>query len=155
MSIALERADVTDAQELYNLQIQSFKALWEKYQDYDFSPGAEKIERTVQRLRDPITDFYFISLGGEHIGALRIRCIEQLCELKQIFILPEYQGYGYAQKAMRIAEALYPNAKKWELDTILQEEKLCCLYEKMGYKQTGKMQHIQPGMDLVFYGKQQ
>lgn len=153
MSIVLDFATFTDAQELYDLQIKSFKALLEKYQDYDFSPGAERLERTIQRLHDPITDYYFISLEGKHIGALRICHLERLCKLKQIYILPEYQGYGYAQMAIMIVESLYPMVEKWELDTILQEEKLCYLYEKMGYRKTGRVEHILNGMDLVFYAK--
>lgn len=153
MSIVLDIATITDAQEIYDLQIKSFKALLEKYQDYDFNPGAEKLERTIQRLNEPITDYYFISLEGKHIGALRICHFDRLCKLKQIFILPEYQGYGYAQKAIVIAESLYATAEKWELDTILQEEKLCYLYEKMGYRKTGKVERIKNGMDLVFYAK--
>ncbi|MFR1519292.1 MAG: GNAT family acetyltransferase [Clostridia bacterium] len=50
-------------------------------------------------------------------------------------------------------EQLYPSAERWELDTILQEEKLCYLYEKMGYKKTGQTQKIKAGMDIVFYAK--
>lgn len=154
MTIVLELAAIADAQEIYDLQIKSFKALLEKYQDYDFSPGAEKLERTIQRLNEPTTDYYFISLDGKHIGGLRICHFDKLCKLKQIYILPEYQGFGYAQKAITIAESLYPAAEKWELDTILQEEKLCYLYEKMGYKKAGKVESIMNGMDIVYYAKQ-
>lgn len=153
MPIVLDIATITDAQELYDLQIKSFKALLEKYQDYDSSPGAEKLECTIQRLHEPITNYYFISLEGKHIGALRICHFDKRCNLKQLFILPEYQGHGYAQEAIVIAESLYPAAEKWELDTILQEEKLCYLYEKMGYRKTGKLKRIKHGMDLVFYAK--
>lgn len=50
-------------------------------------------------------------------------------------------------------EKLYPQAKTWELDTILQEESLCRLYEKRGYFRTGEYRRIQEGMDLVRYRK--
>ena len=40
--------------------------------------------------------------GEKHIGAVRICDFEKRCVLKQIFILPEYQGYGYAQEAIKI-----------------------------------------------------
>lgn len=153
MTITLEKAGTHNVQEIYDMQIKAFQAVLEKYQDHDFSPGAEKLDRTIERLRDPFTDFYFISLNGKHIGALRIRALERLCELKQIFILPEYQGHGYAQNAILMAESLYPDAERWELDTILQEEKLCHLYEKMGYQKTGKLKNVKDGMDLVFYAK--
>ena len=46
------------------------------------------------------------------------------------------------------------NGEKWELDTILQEKKLCYLYEKMGYQKTGKTEKIKDGMDLVYYAKE-
>ena len=74
--------------------------------------------------------------------------------MKQIFILPEYQGYGYAQEAIKMVESFYTKAKRWELDTILQEKKLCYLYEKMGYQKTGKTEKIKDGMDLVYYAKE-
>ena len=65
-----------------------------------------------------------------------------------IFILTEYQGFGYAQ------EAEYPESIFWELETILQEPKLRHLYEKMGYRRTGKTERIRDGMDLVYYEKE-
>ena len=40
--------------------------------------------------------------GEKHIGAVRICDFEKRCVLKQIFILPEYQGYGYAQEAIKM-----------------------------------------------------
>ena len=67
--------------------------------------------------------------------------------------MPEYQGNGYAQQALSAIEALYPFAKSWNLDTIKQEPKLCHLYEKMGYRRTGKENTIKEGMTLVFYEK--
>ena len=39
------------------------------------------------------------------------------------------------------------------LDTILQEEGNCYLYEKLGYKRTGKIEHINERMDIVYYEK--
>lgn len=39
------------------------------------------------------------------------------------------------------------------IDTILQEKGNLHLYEKMGYVQTGKVEHINEKMDIVFYEK--
>ena len=136
--ITLKKASISDSSELYDLQIKSFKPLLDKYQDYDYSPGAEKPERTIQRLSEDFTAYYFICLDEEKIGGLRICDFGELCKLKQIYILPEYQDNGYAQTAIRLSEELHTNARRWEVDTILQEDKLCHLYEKMGYYQTGE-----------------
>lgn len=153
MEITLTKAKLSNCEELYSLQTASFRPLLEKYQDYDSNPGAETKDRTLQRLKDPFSDYYFISLDGKHIGAIRICHFETLCKLKQLFILPEFQGHGYAQQAIELAEALYPEIPRWELDTISQEAKLCHLYEKMGYTKTGKVEKIKAGMDLVYYAK--
>ena len=151
--ITLAKAGLSNCEELYQLQTISFRPLLEKYQDYDSNPGAETKDRTLQRLKDPFTDYYFICLSGKHIGAVRISHFETLCRLKQLFILPEFQGHGYAQQAILLAEALYPEIQRWELDTISQEAKLCHLYEKMGYTKTGRMEKIKDGMDLVYYAR--
>lgn len=155
MEIKLIQANLGDCPEIYNLQIKSFETLLKKYQDYDFSPGAEKIERTYERFNQSETDYWMISLNDKNIGAIRICNYGELCSLKQIFILPEFQKNGYAQDAIRAVEDLYSNALRWELDTILQEEKLCYLYEKMGYTKTGRVENIKEGMDLVYYAKGQ
>ena len=153
MSISLKKAKVSDSEYLYELQIKSFKPLLDKYQDYDTNPGAEKLERTINRLKEANSDYYFIQLDNENIGAIRIINKGDLCKLKQIYILPAYQGNGYAQQALLIAESLYTAISYWELDTIKQETKLCYLYEKMGYRQTGKEEDIKAGMTLVSYRK--
>ena len=94
-----------------------------------------------------------ITLGTEVIGAVRVRWNDDIYVLAQILIIPEYQGLGYAQEAIHLVEAMYPNASLWRLDTIAQEAKLCHLYEKMGYHKTGHSEHIKNGMDIIFYEK--
>ncbi len=154
MAISLIKASLSDCQELYDLQIESFKAILDKYQDHEISPATETIERTISRLNIPNFDYYFICLDDAKIGAARVLHSDSLCELKQICILPEYQGSGYGQQAISLIEGLYPNALRWELATIKQEDKLCHLYEKMGYTKTGKEQNVKDGMDIIFYSKE-
>ena len=100
------------------------------------------------------TDYYFICIGNENIGAIRIgRLYNNTCRISPMFILPKYQCKGYSQQVIQMVEILYPQAKHWELDTIKQESKLCYFYEKMGYQRTGKEENIRTGMDIVFYRK--
>ena len=153
MDITLKKASIADAKEIFDMQIKSFKKLLEKYKDYDYNPGAESIDRTIKRFEEPVSDYYFITLNGINIGAVRVCNYQKICKLKQIFILPEYQNKGYSQEAIKILESLYQEASKWELDTILEEDKLCHLYEKMGYRKTGKIKYLKEGMNLVFYEK--
>jgi RimJ/RimL family protein N-acetyltransferase len=153
MTVVLRKAALADAGELYALQIEAFAPLLEKYRDYATNPGAEAIGRTVARLGEPDSFYYFIRLGEINIGAIRLIQTGDLCKLKQIYILPEHQGHGYAQQAIALAEALHADSAHWELDTIKQEAKLCHLYEKLGYRRTGEEKQIKDGMTLVFYRK--
>ena len=72
--------------------------------------------------------------------------------ISPIFIMSEYRNKGYAQQAIAEAERLH-GAENWSLDTILQEEGNCYLYEKLGYRKTGRTEKINYRLTLVFYEK--
>ncbi|MDE7424711.1 MAG: GNAT family N-acetyltransferase [Lachnospiraceae bacterium] len=155
MEVKLVRADVEDAKELHAMQVKSFRELLEKYQDFDTSPANEGMEKVEARLKQEFTYYYFICVETHKAGAIRIVDKKETGKNKRIspiFILPEFQGQGIAQKAIRLCEEMH-GKEDWELDTILQESKNCYLYEKMGYRQTGKKNVINERLTLVFYEK--
>jgi len=154
MELHLRKATIEDSEKIHEMQITGFKALLEKYEDYDTNPGAETLEQVRGRFAFDTVDHYVITLRNENIGYIRIhRPNESVCRLSQMFILPNFQGNGYAQATISQVELIYPKARRWELDTIKQEPKLCHLYEKMGYKLTGVEKNIKQDMDLVYYAK--
>lgn len=151
--VELRRASEVDCPVIHRIQVKAFAPLLEKYQDVDSNPAAESVAHIERRMAQSFTDYYLISLENEAIGVLRVCDFGEECRISPICILPEFQGNGYAKTAMGLAEAMYPEAKRWTLDTIEQEEKLCRLYESVGYHRTGETRHIKDGMDLVFYEK--
>lgn len=155
MRVALLKADISDAKELHTMQVKAFKELLEKYQDFETSPASEGVEKVEARLKQDVTFYYFICIGQQKVGAVRVVDKKEAGKNKRIspiFILPEFQGKGIAQKAIRLCEEVHGN-ENWELDTILQEPKNCHLYEKMGYRQTGKTKVINERLTLTFYEK--
>ena len=155
MNVKLIKATQENASELHKMQLIAFKPLLEKYQDYDLSPGNEPLEYTINRINQNITDYYIIEYNGISVGGIRIRRYEdrELCEVGPMYILPEYQNKGISQETFKIIEEKYKPKNGWILDTILQEKGNCYLYEKIGYKKTGKIEKINERMDLVFYEK--
>ncbi len=153
MTITLKRAIESDCAEILHIQMNAFSRMLLKYQDYDSNPAAETLDQIQRRFEQSFTDYYLIMLADEPIGMLRVCDFGENCRLSPICILQEYQGKGYGQEAICQMEQLYPNAKKWELDTIAQEDKLCHLYEKVGFRKTGRVENLKDGMDLVFYEK--
>jgi len=152
--INLIKASVNDCSLIHKMQVLSFKSLLEKYKDKDTNPGAESLERIIERMKQNFTDYYLIRLNAIVIGAIRVVKIpENICRIAPLFILPEFQGNGYAQKAIEEVEKLYPQANMWKLDTIKQESKLCHLYEKMGYQTTGREEKLQENLTITYYAK--
>lgn len=148
MQIRLTKATINDCKQIHQMQVKAFESLLIKYNDKETNPGSETLERVKQRMGQIFTDYYFIELDTTKIGVIRVATnIQNVCRIAPMFILPAYRSKGYAQQAIMEAELLYPDINIWELDTIKQENKLCHLYEKMGYVITGKEERIQEGMD--------
>lgn len=79
------------------MQIEAFKELLYKYQDFDTSPANETVEKVETRLKQDFTFFYFICIGQQKVGAIRIIDKKEDGKNKRIspiFILPEFQWKG-------------------------------------------------------------
>ncbi len=155
MNIELVPAEKEDIAEIWKMQVEAFQELLDRYQDYDTNPAAEGVDRIRERYDQPDSVYYFIVDGHERVGVIRVidKKDGSRKRISPIWIMPAYQGRGYAQQAIRKAEELH-GSKNWSLDTILQEKGNLYLYEKMGYHKTGKVEHINDRMDIVFYEKE-
>ena len=150
----LVRANVNDCEKLWSLQIEAFSDLLAKYQDYETSPGNESKEFIQAKLLDEFTFFYFIYYADSIAGAVSVidKKDGNRKKVAPIFIMKDFRNKGLAQKAFEELEKIH-GSDKWMLDTILQEEGNCYLYEKLGYKRTGKIENINERMDIVYYEK--
>lgn len=155
MDINLIKIGIDDAEKLWRMQVTAFRDLYERYQDTETSPAAEKIDKIIIRLNQSFTYYYFIEVNGIIVGAVRVvdRKEEGMAKrISPIFVMKEYRNKGYAQNAIQLVEEIH-GSSNWELDTILQEKGNCYLYEKMGYRRTGKTETINDKLTLVFYRK--
>ena len=150
----LVRANVSDCEKIWSMQIEAFADLLAKYQDYETSPGNEPKERIRAKLLDEFTFFYFIHYENDIVGAVRVvdRKNGDRKRIAPIFIMKRFRNKGVAQKTFEEIEKIH-GSNNWMLDTILQEEGNCYLYEKIGYRRTGKIENINERMDIVYYEK--
>lgn len=154
-SLRLIRANIEDAELIWKMQKEAFAALLERYQDVELNPACEPIDKVIMRLNQKFTYYYLLESEGEIVGAIRVVDKKEEGKRKRIsplFILPKYWNKGFAQHAMLLAEEIH-GSTGWELDTIFQEKGNCYLYEKMGYRATGKTEVVNEQMTLVFYEK--
>ncbi|MBQ5995906.1 MAG: GNAT family N-acetyltransferase [Clostridia bacterium] len=154
MNIELISAIESDINTIWQMQVESFAELLEKYQDYETNPAAESCERIRQRFEQPFTHYYFIMADNEIVGFIRIvdKKDDSKKRISPIGILPKYRNKGYAQAAIRVVEEIH-GADNWSLDTIITEQANCYLFEKMGYRKTSKTEKINDKLTLVFYEK--
>ncbi|WP_405111306.1 GNAT family N-acetyltransferase [Paenibacillus sp. FSL K6-1217] len=152
--VTLGKATVKDAADIHAMQLQAFLPLLEKYQDYETNPANETLERLVERMNQEFVDYYIIRKAGNAVGSMRVKKTdEHHYWLSQICVLPQYQGLGIAQQAFARIEEIYADAQTWGLATVVQEERNCYLYEKLGYRKTSETREINDKMTLCFYEK--
>ena len=154
MGIVLKAAESEDIETIWKMQTEAFRELYEKYKDTETSPATEPVEKINARFMMPGSVYYFIVDGSDTVGVIRIIDLKDGSRkrISPLWIMKEYRGKGYAQQAILEAERIYGSGN-WSLDTVLQEEGNCYLYEKMGYHRTGAVTKINERMDIVYYEK--
>lgn len=72
MKITLEKATESDASVLFQMQIDSFSPLLNKYKDYETNPANESIEKTILRINNPSSNYYKMIIDSNLVGAICI-----------------------------------------------------------------------------------
>ena len=151
--VPLEESDreqfIRDNQEAFN-----YGALEEFGQrDDHFEEDGEIISRETIESSIDAGEAYRIKLDGKNAGGAVIRTEGERGHLDLLFVSPAVHSKGVGYAAWCEVERLHPEVEKWSLDTILEEPGNCHLYEKLGYRRTGKTEAIKKNMTLVFYEK--
>lgn len=99
MRIQFEVAGIQDAGDIHKLQVAAFLPLLEKYQDRATNPANESVDRILERLAQSGSTYYFITVDGVRVGALRVVFdkAKKQARISPIFIVPAFQGKGYGQ----------------------------------------------------------
>ncbi|KGX86277.1 GNAT family N-acetyltransferase [Pontibacillus marinus] len=156
MDIRLEKATEADASRIFDIQAEAFQPLLEKYKDIKTNPANESIDRVLTRIKNPNGDFYKICISGNVVaGAICVTREDEIAHywISPMFILPEYQGQGIAQRSLSLLEDMLPDAEMWKLATILEEKRNVHLYEKIGYVRTGEEKKLNEYATLGYFQK--
>ena len=153
MNVELQKATVSDAPSLLQMQKTCFSDHLARYQDFDTSPATATVERVIYMIeKDYLHKIFCDNLC---VGAINIRKLEApgSYKLHMMYILPEHQGKGIGQAAIRQAESLFPDAQSWCLETLEDMPLNRHVYENMGYHFTGQTEKINDKLTIVFYEK--
>ena len=98
MSITLVKATESDIKEIWEMQVEAFKSLLEKYQDYDMSPATESYENVLNKYKQPWTSYFFIIRNNEKVGVVRVidKKDGSRKRIAPIWIMPAFRNQGLA-----------------------------------------------------------
>ncbi len=147
---------------LSEIQKQAFLPLYERYHD-EGNPCLRGVEDIANRLNSEYFRYFTIFKDGEIVGGVLYKCKGNnttgvalgngIYYLQRIYIKPEHQNKGIAQKAILLCEKEFPDAKMFSVDFPEDLEKNRRCYENAGFCDTGKRVEVQPGLVLAYYEK--
>ena len=153
MDVNLQKANISDASMLLEMQKTCFAEHLKRYEDFETSPAMATVERIIYMTENDY--LYKIFYENACVGAVNIRKLEtpESYKLHMIYILPEHQNKGIGQKSIKQAENLFPNARFWFLETLEDMPLNRHVYENMGYHFNGQTEKINDKLTIVFYEK--
>ena len=109
MNIALVKATESDMKEIWEMQVNAFKVLLEKYQDYNMSPATESYENVLNKYKQSWTSYYFITIKNEKVIVVRVIDKKDVSRkrIAPIWIMPAFRVQGVAQVDMRGVKKTY------------------------------------------------
>lgn len=145
--ITIERAKPEDAKQITRVKTDAFNKEINTYLGRDGGPpGYNQVESEL----DIISRFlaYKFMLEGEIIGGFFLYTEgNDIMHFEDFVIVPHLQGKGYGYKVLQMVEKLYPEVNEWKLSTPVFSVGNQHLYEKFGYKETGR------DSEEIFYSK--
>lgn len=137
------------------------KEMFQNYQEnlgisLCFQGFQEELDNLPGKYASPYGTILFAREGENVVGIVALKKLENgVCEMKRLFVLPEYQGYGIGKL---LTEALIEKAKElkyiiMKLDTLGRLESAVSLYRNLGFEETIPY-NVNPEDDILYFEKQ-
>ncbi|MGI0087545.1 MAG: GNAT family N-acetyltransferase [Nitrosotalea sp.] len=146
----IEKATVSDEEEILLLQKLAYKSEGDLYDDLSIPP----LTQTLQSMQDEFGRQVFLkaTVDEKIIGSVRAFAQEETCYIGRLMVHPDFQHHGIGKKLMNEIESLFKSCKRFELFTGNKSEKNINLYQKIGYK-IFKTEEITDKITLVYLEK--
>lgn len=141
-------------------EMEIVKELFIKYQAHlgislCFQGFQEELENLPGKYSEPTGTILLAKDGEKVVGIVALKQLEEeVCEMKRLFVLPDYQGYGIGKMLTEslLNKAKDLNFKIMKLDTLGRLESAVALYQKLGFEQTNPY-NINPEEDILYFEK--
>ena len=128
----IEKATVSDAEEILALQKLAYRSEAEIYNDFNIPPMVQTLESIEKDFENQV--FLKALKNGRIIGSVRAYSKEGICYIGRLVVHPDFQNQGIGTKLMNEIEKIFGTCQRFELFTGDKSERNLYLYQKLGYK---------------------
>lgn len=128
----IERAMISDAEEILILQKLAYRSEAEIYNDFNIPP----LVQTPESIEKDFENQYFLKalMEGKIIGSVRAYTKEGTCYIGRLIVHPDFQNRGIGTDLMNEIERIINTCRRFELFTGDKSERNLYFYQKLGYK---------------------
>lgn len=150
MNIKIERAAISDAEEILALQKLAYRSEAEIYNDFNIPP----LVQTLEGIEKDFEDQFFLKaiMDGKIVGSVRAHTKEGTCYIGRLIVYPDFQNRGIGTRLMNEIERIFNTFRRFELFTGDRSERNLYLYQKLGYN-IFKTAKITDQTNIVFLEK--
>lgn len=128
----VEKATISDAEEILSLQKLAYQSEAEIYNDFNIPPLVQTLEEIK---KDFGIQFLLKAVMDEKIiASVRAHTKEGTCYIGRLIVHPDFQNQGIGTKLMVEIEKIFSTCQRFELFTGARSERNLYLYQKLGYK---------------------
>lgn len=128
----IERAMISDAEEILVLQKLAYRSEAEIYNDFNIPP----LVQTLENIEKDFENQYFLKavMDGKIVGSVRAYTKEGTCYIGRLIVHPDFQNRGIGTDLMNEIERIFNTCRRFELFTGDKSERNLYFYQKLGYK---------------------
>jgi GNAT superfamily N-acetyltransferase len=130
--VIIEKATVSDAEELLGVQKLAYRSEAEIYDDDSLPP----LVQTLEGMEGDLKNQHFLKavMDGRIIGSVRAYAKGGTCYIGRLIVHPDFQSRGLGTRLMNDIERIFCGCKRFELFTGDRSERNLYLYQKRGYR---------------------
>jgi ribosomal protein S18 acetylase RimI-like enzyme len=149
--VRIQRAEVSDAEEILALQKLAYRSEGEIYNDFHIPPLTQTLQELMADLRRQV----FLTAEDENgrvVGSVRAFSKDGACFIGRLIVRPDLQRHGIGTRLMQEIEERFQDAERYELFTGHKSEGNIRLYQRLGYK-VFRSEKVSDVLTLVYMEK--
>ena len=150
MDLIVEQATVKDAPDILDLQRHAYLSEAAIYNEYGIPPLIQTLDEMLASFE---TQFFLkVTSKDRIIGSVRAYAEAGTCFIGRLIVSPDAQNQGIGTRLMKEIEAVFGQARRFEVFTGHRSERNLHLYQRLGYRPF-RRERITPSLTLVYLEK--